>query len=182
MSLELVMLSIHLVLWHPFSFCLQSFPASESFPMSQLFASGGQSIGASASASVLPMNIQGWFPLGLLRYTWQIHLFAQLSRVLEVPHDQRAPDSEGHVSSFPSCPKGWKDQNGSTPALHPQPHCMPPLPRWETLSRWPQTGLEIFVPVNLCVGPHAGNIQRCERHQCRLEAACLAVVLTTCSL
>ena len=46
-----------------FSFCLQSFPASASFPMSQLFASGGQSIGASASASVL--NIQGWFPLGL---------------------------------------------------------------------------------------------------------------------
>jgi len=48
----------------PFSFCLQSFPASESFPMSQLFASGGQSIGSSASASVLPMTIQGWFPLG----------------------------------------------------------------------------------------------------------------------
>ena len=49
----------------PFSSCPQSFPASESFPMSQLFASGGQSIGAPASASVLPMNIQGWFPLGL---------------------------------------------------------------------------------------------------------------------
>ena len=47
----------------PFS-CLQSFPASGSFPMSQFFASGGQSIGASASASVLPMNIQGWFPVG----------------------------------------------------------------------------------------------------------------------
>ena len=47
----------------PFSSCLQSFPASGSFPLSQLFASGGQSIGASASASVLPMNIQDWFPL-----------------------------------------------------------------------------------------------------------------------
>ena len=47
----------------PFSSCLQSFPASGSFQMSQLFASGGQSIGA--SALVLPMNIQGWFPLGL---------------------------------------------------------------------------------------------------------------------
>ena len=46
-----------------FSFCLQSFPASVSFEMSQLFPSGGQSIGA--SASVLPENIQGWFPLGL---------------------------------------------------------------------------------------------------------------------
>ena len=48
-----------------FSFSLQSFPASGSFPMSQLFTSGGQSIGVSVSASVLPMNIQGWFPLGL---------------------------------------------------------------------------------------------------------------------
>ena len=49
----------------PFSSCLQSFPASGSFPMSQFFASGGQSIGVSASASFLPMNIQDWFPLGL---------------------------------------------------------------------------------------------------------------------
>ena len=47
-----------------FSACLQSFPASGSFPMSQLFASGGQCIGASASASVLPMNTQDCFPLG----------------------------------------------------------------------------------------------------------------------
>ena len=49
----------------PFSYCLQSFPDSGSFPMSWFFPSGGQSIGISASASVLPMNIQGWFPLGL---------------------------------------------------------------------------------------------------------------------
>ena len=49
----------------PFSSCPQSFPASRSFPMSQLFASGGQSTGASASASVSPMNIQDWFPLAL---------------------------------------------------------------------------------------------------------------------
>ena len=48
----------------PFFSCLQSFPALGSFPMSQFFASGGQSIGASASASVLPMNIQDWFLLG----------------------------------------------------------------------------------------------------------------------
>ena len=48
-----------------FSFWLQSFPAWGSFPVSQLFESGGQSIGASASASFLPKNIQGWFPLGL---------------------------------------------------------------------------------------------------------------------
>ena len=48
----------------PFSSCLQSFPASGSFQMSQFFVSAGQSIGVSASASVLPMNIQDWFPLG----------------------------------------------------------------------------------------------------------------------
>ena len=49
----------------PFSSCPPSFPASESFQMSQLSASGDQSIGVSASASALPVNIQGWFPLGL---------------------------------------------------------------------------------------------------------------------
>ena len=49
----------------PFSSCLKSFPASGSFPMSWLFALGGQSTGVSASASVLPINIQDWFPLGL---------------------------------------------------------------------------------------------------------------------
>ena len=49
----------------PFSSCPQSFPASGSFPMSQFFASGGQSIGVSASASVLPVNTQDWFHLGL---------------------------------------------------------------------------------------------------------------------
>ena len=64
MSIESVMPSNHLILCYPFS-CPQFFPASGSFPMSWLFPSGGQSIGASASASVLPMNIQDWFPLGL---------------------------------------------------------------------------------------------------------------------
>ena len=63
----------------PFFSCLQSFPASGSFQMSQLFASGAQSIGVSASASVLPMNIQDWFPL---RLTGQISLQSKgLSRV-----------------------------------------------------------------------------------------------------
>ena len=68
MSTELVMPSNHLILCHPFLFFPQSFPASETFPMSQRFTSGGQcgqSIRASSLASVLPMNIQGWFPLGL---------------------------------------------------------------------------------------------------------------------
>ena len=58
----------HPTIWYSiitFSSCLQSFPASGSFLINQFFVSGGQSIGASASTSVLPLNIQGWFPLGL---------------------------------------------------------------------------------------------------------------------
>ena len=65
MSTELVMPSNHLTLCCPLSSCLQSFPASGSFPMSQFFMSGGRSITVSASASVLPMSIQDWSPLGL---------------------------------------------------------------------------------------------------------------------
>ena len=73
----------------PFSSCLQSFPASESFPMSQFFASGSQSIGVSASASVLLMNIQDWFPLGLTG--WISLQSKELSRVFSntiVPNHQ----------------------------------------------------------------------------------------------
>ena len=54
----------------PFSTCLQSFPASGSFPMSQFFTSGGQRIGVSGSASVLPMNTQDWSPLGWTPKGW----------------------------------------------------------------------------------------------------------------
>ena len=64
MCIELVMPSSHLILCRPFSSCPQSFPASGSFQMSQLFALGGQVIGLSPSTSVLPMNTQDWFPLG----------------------------------------------------------------------------------------------------------------------
>ena len=71
----------------PFTSCLQPFPASGSFPMSQLIASGGQSIGASAAAWVLPMNIQGWFPLGL---TGLISLSSKgLSRVFSSTTSQK---------------------------------------------------------------------------------------------
>ena len=63
--IESMMPSNHLILYCPFSSCPQSFLASGYFQMSQLFASYGQSIEASASASIVPMNIQGWFPLGL---------------------------------------------------------------------------------------------------------------------
>ena len=64
MSIEPVMPSAILSSVVPFSSRPQSLPASGSFPMSQFFASGGQSIGVSASTSVLPMNTQDWFPLG----------------------------------------------------------------------------------------------------------------------
>ena len=64
-SIELVMPYNHLILNHLFSFCLPSFKASGSFPMNQLFTSGGQSFGSSASASVLLLSIQGRFPLRL---------------------------------------------------------------------------------------------------------------------
>ena len=73
----------------PCSSCLQSFPGSEAFPRSQLFASGGQNIGVSASASVLPMNIQDWFPLG-----WTGWIFLQskgLSRVFSNTTVQKHP-------------------------------------------------------------------------------------------
>ena len=65
LSTELVMPTISSSVV-PFTSCLRFFPASEYFPMSQLFTSGGQSIGPSASASVLPMNSEGWFSLGLI--------------------------------------------------------------------------------------------------------------------
>ena len=80
MFIESVMPSYHLIICVTcFSSHLQSFPASGSFSMSQLFTSDGQSIGASASASALPLNIQDWFPLGL---TGWIRLLSKgLSRV-----------------------------------------------------------------------------------------------------
>ena len=79
MSIESVMPSNHLILCCPFSSCPQPFPASGSFPVSRLVTSGGQSIGASTSTTVLPMNIQDWFPLGLTG--WISLLSKELSRV-----------------------------------------------------------------------------------------------------
>ena len=80
MSIKSVMPSINILSSViPFYSCLQSFPAWGSFPRSRFFASGGQSIGISASASVLPMNIQDWFPLG--RTGWISLQSKGLSRV-----------------------------------------------------------------------------------------------------
>ena len=66
MSIESMMPSNHLISVLSFSSCPDSFPASGSFPVNWFFASGGQSFGASASVEILPMNIQGWFPLELI--------------------------------------------------------------------------------------------------------------------
>ena len=87
MSIELVMPSTHLILCHPLFLHLQSFPASGSFQRSQLFTSGGQSIGVSASTSVLPMNTQDW---SLLGWTAWISLQSKgLSRVFSSTTVQR---------------------------------------------------------------------------------------------
>ena len=83
---------------------LQSFPASGSFPMSQFFMSGSQSIGASASTSVLPMNIQDWFPLG-----WTVWIFLQskeLSRVFSNTTIQRHQFSGFGVHFRHDCSSG----------------------------------------------------------------------------
>ena len=124
----------------PFSSCLQFFPASGSFPMSQLFTSGGQNIGASASASVLPMNIQGWFPLGLTglislqskglprvfsNTTVQKHQsfgtianvdiyhLVSLCRASQVvPVVKNLPASAGDVGDMGSVPGSWRSPGG----------------------------------------------------------------------
>ena len=80
----------------PFSSCLQSFPASGSFPMSWFFTFGGQSIGLSASASVLPMNIQDWFPLRLIG--WNSLQFKGLSRVFSNTTVQKHQFSSAQLS------------------------------------------------------------------------------------
>ena len=81
----------------PFSSCPQSFPASGSFPMSLLFASGGQSIGVSASTSVIPMNTQDWSPLG---WTGWISLQSKgLSRVFSNTTVQKHQFFGTHLSS-----------------------------------------------------------------------------------
>ena len=107
MSIESVMPSSHLKSVVPFSSCPQSLPASRSFPVSQLFASGGQSIGVSASASVLSMNTQDWAPLG---WTGWISLQSKgLSRVFsnttlqkhQLFGAQLSSPSNSHIHTWP---------------------------------------------------------------------------------
>ena len=107
--------------WHPaisssvvpFSSCPQSLPASGSFPMSQLFTSGGQSIGVSASASVLPMNTQDWSPLG---WTGWISLQSKgLSKVFNTTvqkHQFFSAQLSAHTDNFSS----WGNEDACFPA------------------------------------------------------------------
>ena len=95
----------------PFSSCLQSSPASGSFPMSQFFASGGQSIGA--SASVLPMNIQDWLPLGLTSFgaDW-FHFLAVKGTLKSIPHQHssKVPTSKALADTLVNMPVPWRNQ------------------------------------------------------------------------
>ena len=113
----------------PSSSCLLSFLASGSFPMSWLFTSGGQSIGDSASTSVLPMNIQGWFPLGLTSLISL--LFKGLSRVFSNTTVQR------------------HQFFGTQPFLLSSSHiCFPYSDLLEPLSKW-ATQMKTFVSNSL---------------------------------
>ena len=106
-SIKSVMPSSHLILCRPFSSCSQSLPASESFPMSQLFSWGSESIGVSALASVLPMKTQGWSPL---EWTGWISLQSKgLSRVFSNTTVQKhqffsaqlSSHSNSHIHTWP---------------------------------------------------------------------------------
>ena len=106
MSIELVMSSNHLS--HPvisLSSWLLSFPASGSFPVTWLFVSGGKSIGVSALASVLPVTIQGWFPLGLTGLIWSAsHTFNYRGFVMCSISGRAGPSSQlVHFHHFPRC-------------------------------------------------------------------------------
>ena len=90
----------------PFSSCPQSFPASETFQMSQLFASGSQKIAVSPSASVLPTNIQDWFPLGLAGWiSLQSKGLSRVSWTIVQKHQffsaQRSLWSNSHIHTWP---------------------------------------------------------------------------------
>ena len=108
MPIDSVMPSSHLILFHliliPSSSCLQSLPASGSFPVSQFFTWGGQSIGVSASASVLPMNTQDWSPLGWTGWIPLLSIFSStLFHISCLPEAPWSPPSLS-LSNLEICP------------------------------------------------------------------------------
>ena len=135
--------------WHPaisssvipFSSCPQSLPASGSFPMSQLFAWGGQSIGISASASVLPMNIQAWFPLGFT--SWISLQSKRLWRVFSNTTVQKLQFFSTQLSL-------WSNSH-----IHTWPLEKVPMAVWICLWAFclaPLVYIPVFVPVPHCLG------------------------------
>ena len=112
MSIELVMPSNHLIFCHPLLILPSIFPSIRFFPINQLFASGGQSIGVSASTSVLPMNSQDWSPLG---WTGWISLQSKrLSRVFSNTKVKKHQFFGAHLSLSPtltSVHDYWKDHS-----------------------------------------------------------------------
>ena len=117
-SIQSVLLSNHLIPCCPLLLPPATFPASGSFQMSQLFASGGQSIGVSASASVLPMNIQDWFPLG-----WTGWISSIFSKFTEL-HNHHQDTS---IRPFPLLPTPDPPKNPCALGLQsfsiPTPNC-----------------------------------------------------------
>jgi len=108
MSIKSGMPTKHLIICHPFS-CLQTFSASRSFPVNHFLASGSQSIGVSASTSVLPKNMQDWFPLGLTG--WNSLQSKGLSRVFSnttVPKHQFSVPSFLYGPTLTSIHDYWK--------------------------------------------------------------------------
>ena len=96
----------------PFSSCLQSFPASGSFQMGQLLASGGQSIGVSASTSVLPMNTQDWFTLGWTGWiAWQFKGLSRVSSNTTVQKHQFFGTQFLYNPTLPSIHDYWKNHS-----------------------------------------------------------------------
>ena len=135
----------------PFSSCPQSFPASGSFQMSQGFVSGGQSIGVSASASVLPMNTQDWSPLGWT--DWISLQFKGLSRVFSNTTVQKhqffstqlSLQLNSHIHTWPlENPYPWLEalvQGTAHDSPRPLPTGVFPISRWMAPFPWCQHGL-----------------------------------------
>ena len=137
----------------PFSSCLQSFPASGSFQMSQFFTSAGQSIGVSASASVLSMNIRDWFPLG---WTGWISLQAKrLSRVFSNSTVQKhqffgtqfSSQSNSHIHTWllETLVKALKFPTSLLlPSNHPDVFLMCPWVVWDASFPWKVLSHQFF--------------------------------------
>ena len=115
----------------PFSFCPRSFPASGSFPMSRLLVSDGQSIGASASASVLPINIQDWFHFISVR-------FSSVQFSLSVVSDSLQPHELQHTR--PPCPSPAPGVNSGSLVVMPSNHLILCRPLLLPPSIFPRSG------------------------------------------